>query len=110
MAQFGGRKYGLDSWAKGPAYYGLTEAGLRSAWEWYQRGLYVHKITSALRRFGRLRLSLKKPIVAWGAIGLPMHDHGRRTKLRDAPFRIEGFTRPDAMGHDGRSLSRCPIT
>lgn len=84
MAGFGGKKYGLDSQARGAAYYGLTEDELRGAWEWYQRGLYVSKIVDNFRPFMRRRLSHKKLIVEWGALGLPVHVYGRRSKLRDA--------------------------
>lgn len=83
MGRFGGKRYGLDWQAKGAQYYGCSREDLLNAWEWFQRWLYVHKIIASLHRYGRPRISYHKLVVEWGALGLPVWELGRRTKLRD---------------------------
>jgi len=89
MAQFGGKKYGLDSQAKGAGWYGLTEEDFRQAWDDYHRGFKANLIVSELRRrTGSRRISLKKLVVEWGAMGLPVWSFGRRGKIRRGASRI----------------------
>jgi hypothetical protein len=82
MAGFGGKKYNPGWQAKGAGYYGLVDQELREAWDAYNRGIYVSSIVAALKRFQKPRLSLKKLIVEWGALGLPVWDLKRRAKIR----------------------------
>jgi hypothetical protein len=91
MARFGGKKYGLDAQAKGAAWYGLTDDALHRAWEQYQRGVRAHVIVGSLQRRCRPKRplsSLRKLTVEWGALGYPVWEFGRRTRMRDETGRL----------------------
>ena len=84
MGKFGGKKHGFDWKAKGPGFYGCTREDLLKAWEWYQRGLGARRIIEHLRlRSFRHPISFRKLVVEWGAMGLPVWEFGRRSKIRE---------------------------
>jgi hypothetical protein len=86
MARFGGKKYNPGWQAKGARHYGLVEQELLEAWDAYKRGIYVTSIVDAIqgpgKRFRKPKLSLRKLVVEWGALGLPVWDLKRRAKIR----------------------------
>jgi hypothetical protein len=90
MANFGGTKDAFEWQAKGAAFYGLTDDDLRLAWERYHQGYSAHVVVSWLkpRCWTGHRMSLKKLVVEWGAMGLEVWVFGRRGKIRRGAQRL----------------------
>jgi hypothetical protein len=87
MGRFGGARYGLHWRTKQPAGYIPSQKDLLRAWEAYQRGIRASKIVNAMVTHGFEGCSLRKLVVEWGALGLPVWEFGRRSKIRDATSR-----------------------